>query len=93
MAIAPAAQRALAWADREGLAKSNPAAQVEIGVSGERSTILEDAADYGRLFETLDRMEDERRIRPAAADAIRLIALDRSAARRSHRSAVGAMWT
>ena len=56
------------------MAKENACRHVEIGVSGERSTILEDATDYGRLFETLARMEEEKRIRPAAADAIRLIA-------------------
>jgi integrase len=48
---------------------------VKTGSSGTRETILDDAADYGRLFETLDRMETERRIRGPVADAIRLIAL------------------
>ena len=37
--------------------------------------ILDDAEAYGRLFQTLDRMEAERRIRQPAADAIRVIAL------------------
>jgi integrase len=55
--------------------KKNPCLGVKTGTSGTRNTILEDAADYARLFETLDRMEQERRIRSQVADAIRLIAL------------------
>ena len=55
--------------------KPNPCEGVRTGTSGTRDTILEDAADYARLFKTLDRMEAERRIRSPAADAIRLIAL------------------
>jgi integrase len=66
---------AFSWAVREGLVSDNPARLVEIGVSAERSTILEDVADYGRLFETLERMERERRLRSAVSDAIRVIAL------------------
>ena len=79
---------ALGWAEREGLVSSNPARMVEIGTSGERTTILDDASDYGRLFETLDRMEQELRLRPAAADAIRLIAL--TGARRGE--VTGLLW-
>jgi integrase len=55
--------------------KPNPCDGVASGSSGTRETILEDAASYARLFTTLDRMETERRIRSAVADAIRLIAL------------------
>jgi len=55
--------------------KPNPCEGVKTGTSGTRDTILDDASDYTRLFETLDKMELERRIRQPAADAIRLIAL------------------
>lgn len=55
--------------------KPNPCEGIKLGSSGTRDTILEDAEDYGRLFQTLDRMETERRIRQPVADAIRLIAL------------------
>lgn len=63
------------WAMREGLAKTNPCEQVKTGVSRIRETILQDAAEYARLFETLERMESEKRIRAQVADAMRLIAL------------------
>ena len=63
------------WAIGQRLVKENPCLGVKTGTSGTREIILEDAADYARLFETLDRMEQERRIRPQVADAIRLIAL------------------
>jgi integrase len=63
------------WAVRQGLVKVNPCANVRTGTGVSRETILEDAADYARLFQTLDAMESERRIRAPAADAIRLIAL------------------
>jgi integrase len=55
--------------------KPNPCDGIKLGSTGIRDTILEDANDYARLFETLDRMETERRIRQPVADAIRLIAL------------------
>lgn len=42
---------------------------------GVRETIIEDADSYGRLFRTLDTMQNEKRISDAAADAIRVIAL------------------
>ena len=63
------------WAIREGIATSNPAEHVRIAPSGIRDTILDDAGAYGRLFQTLDTMEREGRIRPTIADAYRLIAL------------------
>jgi integrase len=63
------------WAVKERLVKVNPCANVHTGSGYIRETILEDATDYARLFETLDRMERERRIRAPAANAIRLIAL------------------
>lgn len=65
----------LAWAVRERIVSTNPAQHVTVGSHATRDTVIEDAADYGRLFKTLDRMEREKRIRAPAADAIRLIAL------------------
>ena len=55
--------------------KPNPCEGVKTGTSGTRDIILSDASDYTRLFQTLDRMETESRIRQPVADAIRLIAL------------------
>lgn len=66
---------AFSWAMRNGIAKSNPCQHVRTGVSGTRETILEDVAAYSRLFQALDRMEAEKRIRAPVAAAIRLIAL------------------
>ena len=66
------------WAIREEIdAKltANPCKKVQVGAHGQRDTILEDEADYRRVFDTLTQMEEERRIRSEAADAIRLIAL------------------
>jgi integrase len=63
-----------AWGISEQMIEHNPAAGVNTGADGERQAVLE-AADYARLFETLARMETERRLRPAAADAIRIIAM------------------
>lgn len=42
---------------------------------GQREAIIENADAYSRLFRALDKMQNEKRIRDAAADAIRLIAL------------------
>jgi len=64
-----------AWAIRERLIKSNPAEHIQTGSDGSRDLILEDAEAYARLFNTLDRLENEHRIKGAAADAIRFIAL------------------
>ena len=64
------------WAHEEGLIKTtNPCDGVKTGSTGTRSTILEDDVAYARLFQTLDIMEEEQRIRAPVADAIRLIAL------------------
>ena len=71
----------MTWAISEGLAAENPAAGVKIGSDGHRDTILETPAEYERLFRTLEKMEEELRIRSAVADAIRVIAL--TGARRS----------
>lgn len=74
---------AFSWAIKNHKVKvtSNPCDDVATGRSGTRKTILEDATDYARMFQTLDRLELEKRIRGPVADAIRLIAL--TGARRS----------
>lgn len=63
------------WAIEENLASANPAASVQIGTDGQSDTILDDAKAYERLFKALEAMEGEQAIRPAVADAIRVIAL------------------
>jgi integrase len=63
------------WAIGERIAKTNPCLGVKTGVSGSCNIIMTGAADYKRLFETLDCMELQKRIRQEAADAIRVIAL------------------
>jgi integrase len=78
----------LGWAIAKGMTEHNPAKHYKVAPAGVRETILDGADDYRRLFETLDRMERERRIRPAAADSIRLIAL--TGARRGE--VVGLRW-
>ncbi|MCG8071585.1 MAG: tyrosine-type recombinase/integrase [Candidatus Thiodiazotropha taylori] len=65
----------LNWAIDEGYISSNPAVGVKIGADGNRSTILESTEQYKSLFETLDRLETELRLRQPVADAIRVIAL------------------
>ena len=72
---------AYSWGIEEGLVSENPAKGIAGNGDGERSIVMRDADDYRRLFETLDRMENERRIRPAVADIFRIIAL--TGARRS----------
>ena len=76
------------WAIKNKLAKANPASAMNCSGSGVRDTVMTNAEDYGRLFATLQRMEDEHRIRSAAADAIRFIAL--TGARRGE--ATGLRW-
>lgn len=66
---------AYSWAIKNKLLKNNPAAGLKVAPTGTRETIMAGAAEYARLFETLERMENEKRIRSAAADAIRFIAL------------------
>jgi integrase len=66
---------AMSWAIGSNIVKSNPCLNVRIGTDGSRTTIIDDADGYARLFRTLDRLEREKRVRPAAADAIRVIAL------------------
>ena len=63
-----------AWGIAERIIDRNPAAGVAFGSDGEREAVL-DAPDYARLFATLATMETKRRLRPAVADAIRIIAM------------------
>jgi integrase len=79
---------AFGWAVKNKFAKSNPAGDIKVKQSGVRDTILGSADDYGRLFTTLQKMQDEKRIRSAAADTIRFIAL--TGARRGE--ATGLRW-
>jgi integrase len=65
----------MVWAIDEGMATDNPAQSVKTGTDKTRDVILEKADDYKSLFRTLDKMENEKRLRPAVADAIRVIAL------------------
>lgn len=65
----------LSWAVEEGYLSDNAAKNVSLGSDGIRNVILEDQDQYKRLFETLAKMERERRLRPEVADAIRVIAL------------------
>jgi integrase len=63
------------WAIRDQRMKENPCRHFKLPAGGTREAILENVDDYARLFKTIDRMEEELRIRQPAADAIRLIAL------------------
>jgi len=64
-----------ARAQRPPYAPANPVEGLSFGSDGQRETILESADDYARLFQTLDRLERETRVRGPVADAIRVIAL------------------
>lgn len=65
------------WAQHEGVkaGKDIEWAAVKLVPDGRRETIVEDANAYSTLFRALDLMQNEKRIRDAAADAIRVIAL------------------
>jgi integrase len=63
-----------AWGISEKLIGNNPADGVSTGSDGEREAVL-DPHDYTKLFATLAAMEKQRRLRPAAGDAIRVIAM------------------
>ena len=65
---------AFTWAVAERLIERNPTTGVDLGSDGEREMVL-DVEGYARLFATLAKMETERRLRPAVADAIRVIAM------------------
>jgi integrase len=75
-----------AWGVAEKMIAHNPAAGVSVGSDGERDTVLEGTEEYTRLFQTLAKMETEKRIRGPVADAVRVIAL--TGARRSEIAAL-----
>lgn len=79
---------AFTWGIAEKFVKTNPAGAMKSKPSGQRNTIMKTSDDYARLFTTLQAMENEKRIRSAAADAIRFIAL--TGARRGE--ATGLRW-
>lgn len=78
------------WSAREGTPAGIEVVWENIKTSkdGIRETIIEDADTYRRLFATLDRMQNENRIRDAVADAFRFIAL--TGARRGE--VAGLLW-
>lgn len=76
------------WAIGEKYLTSNPAADMKFAASGVRDTVLSGPDDYKRLFEALQTLQDTKKIRAAAADAIRFIAL--TGARRGE--ATGLRW-
>jgi integrase len=76
-----------AWGIAERMIDGNPADGVATGTDGEREAVLE-PQDYARLFATLADMETKRGLRPAVADAIRIIAM--TGARRGE--IVGLRW-
>lgn len=63
------------WACEQGYTKENPAAGMKCWQTGTREAILDSAEDYRRMFEAIQALEDEKRLRSPAADAIRFIAL------------------
>ncbi|MEZ5895403.1 MAG: site-specific integrase [Parvularculaceae bacterium] len=77
------------WAQKEGLLDHNPARDIDNGGDGERDVVMRNADDYKRLFETLNVMENEGRVRAPVADIFRLIALTGS--RRSE--IIGLFWS
>jgi integrase len=65
------------WGIKENIpgVDRNPADGVSTGTDGVREVVLEEEAQYVRLFETLATMERERRLPAPVADAIRIIAM------------------
>jgi integrase len=78
----------LNWAISEGYTSRNPAAEVKVGAHRAREAFIETEGQYADLFAALDRLENQKRLRPAVADAIRVIAL--TGARRGE--IVGCRW-
>jgi integrase len=65
---------AYTWATEQGLIKLNPTLGFKVGQDSRREVTLTQG-EYKSLFETLDRLENEHKLRGPAADAIRVIAL------------------
>lgn len=72
---------ALEWARAEGHKAENPVKLIKLQPDKTRTTVIDGQDDYRRLFETLDEMEAQRRLRGPVVDAIRVITL--TGARRS----------
>ena len=66
---------AFSWAVEQQMISSNPAAGVKVGIDKVRNIVMRGPEDYEALFKTLDKTENEKRIRSTVADAIRVIAL------------------
>lgn len=66
---------AYSWAISEERLTNNPCAKVEVLPPGKRTAIMESTDHYASFFKTLATMEEQLRIRPAAADALRFLAL------------------
>lgn len=65
---------AFTWAKEEELIKHNPTLGFKVGQDAKREVTLSQD-EYKNLFETIDTLENEHRIRTQVADAIRVIAL------------------
>lgn len=65
---------AYSWAMEQGLIKLNPTLGFKVGQDAKREATLTQA-EYRKLFETIDKLENEHKVRGPAADAIRVIAL------------------
>ena len=63
------------WAIETKRASFNPCVGVKLPPVGNRTAIIESAEEYSVLFETMARLEMEKKIRAPAADAIRVLAL------------------
>ena len=55
--------------------EENPVDGISINGDGKRDIIMRGPEDYRSLFETLERMEEEHRVKGSVADVIRIIAL------------------
>lgn len=79
------------WAIGEKLfgITENPVDGISLNGDGKRDVIMGGAKDYRSLFETLERMEAERRVKSSVADVIRIIAL--TGARRGE--IIGLKWS
>lgn len=67
---------AMNWALTEGLIEENPVLKLgSLGSDGTRDDALQSAAQYKALFEALEHLQSTLQISPAAANAIRVLAL------------------
>jgi len=66
---------ALNWARAENLITKNPAADVKLGASRQRETVITEPEEYQRLFEALNKLESELTISGPTADVFRMLAM------------------